>query len=234
MKSLKPGLKFIGRGFADNIILLPGWASDWRIFSGLNLDYNYLIPVRCDIDSFRQGLSDSLDQAGIGEISLLGFSMGGFLAAELAAQYPKRIKELILVSIREKFEPGAIKEAKAQIEKNKQAFLYKFYLNCFSESDKEGLCWFKKNLLPSYLDSFSPAGLIAGLSYLENAVISPGPLREVRKIRIFHGGEDKICPLAEAGAVASFLPQAEFKGLAGLGHIMFLNQGFRDEFYRAQ
>jgi len=199
-------------GSNDTIILIPGWATDFRIFKAVESS-----------KIFRQKPAD--------KISLLGWSLGGFMAAEFASEHPDTIDELILVSIRIRYDPARLADIKRLLMKDKKAYLYKFYLESFSGADKEGLAWFKKNLLKSYLQDMKTEDLMRGLDYLSQASIDPERLRRVERIRIFHGTKDTIAPLKEAEEIGSRLPQTKFIPIAGAGHCPFLNRDFRDTFY---
>jgi pimeloyl-ACP methyl ester carboxylesterase len=231
MPSRKSEFKFKDRGFKQTLVLVPGWATDYRIFDELKLDYNYLLTTRLYPFDFNQALSGQLDGLKLGEVSLFGFSLGGFLAAEFAASFPDKISELILLGVRKGYAPKNLEEIKCAIQKNRRAWLYKFYLNCFSGADTQGLAWFKQNLLKEYTRNLSLNELIWGLDYLAGHTLKPESLRKIEKIRIFQGSQDKIAPLEEALQIKSSLPQAEFILLANLGHLSFLNPSFRERFY---
>ncbi|MDD4894854.1 MAG: alpha/beta hydrolase [Candidatus Omnitrophica bacterium] len=222
--------KLFNKGFDKTIVLIPGWASDYRIFNSLELNYNYLLPVEFYPFNFAQDLKDFLDRESIGRVSLFGWSMGGFAAADFAAKNPDRVDELILVSIQKKYVPELLEDIKLKLKQNKKAFLYKLYFNCFSREDNEGLDWFKSHLLMPYVDELSLDELLRGLDYLLAAQINPGSLAGIRKIRIFHGEDDKVASLESARQIKLELPQAEFISLAGIGHTPFLNRQFKEKF----
>ncbi len=223
-------IKFVARGFADNLVLIPGWATDCRIFGRLDLNYNYILPFGFSPADFTEMLNKYLDNHGIVKVSLLGWSMGGFLAADFASSYPEKTDELILASIREKFDPDYLRQSADKIRKNKRAWLYKFYSGCFSQLDQTGKDYFKKELLSDYLEGIEGEELISGLSFLSQAKIYPEFLAGIKKIRFFHGESDAVAPIEEARKISSSLPQAEFISLPGLGHNVFLNKRFEAEF----
>ncbi|MBI5123791.1 MAG: alpha/beta hydrolase, partial [Candidatus Omnitrophica bacterium] len=158
--------KFFDRGKSRAILLIPGWASDYRIFSRLDLPLNYLVPTRFSPFNFEEGLLQSLEKNGLKKISILGWSMGAFLATDLLSHNRDRIDELILVGARKKYEKHGIDKIKMVLEKNKDAFLYKFYNECFSRDEKKAINWFKKTLLRDYLNGFTLDSLLEGLEYL--------------------------------------------------------------------
>lgn len=222
--------KLLDRGFNDIIVLIPGWATDYKIFLNLDLNYNYLLPVNFSIPDFARDLLGFLNKKSIDRVSLFGWSLGGFLAADFALKNPDRVDELILLSIRRQFERRALKEAEAELRKNRQAYLYKFYLKCFSKGDREGLAWFKRRLLANYLKEMRLKDLIYGLHYFSKNQIRPESLALLKKIRFFHGREDEIAPFKEAADIKSCLPQAKLVCMPQTGHIPFLNRNFKDKF----
>jgi len=230
MISAQSKFRFVSRGFKKTIVLIPGWATDYRIFERLDLDYNYLLPVEFSLFDFQDRLSDFLNKESIDRVSLFGWSQGAFLAAEFASRHPERIEELILLNLRRAYDPAALKDISAKLKKSKRAYLYRFYRDCFSKNDKSGLDWFNKNLLKPYLDSFGLEELLCGLNYLVGARIHPEFLSGVNKIRIFHGAKDKIAPIAEAMDIKSDLVRAEFISFPDVGHITFLHPNFSRAF----
>jgi len=220
----------INRGFDKTIVLIPGWASDYRIFNTLDLNYNYVLPVEFGLFNFAIDLRELLNRESIDKISLFGWSMGGFLASDFASSNPDRVDELILVSVQKKFKPQLLQDIKLKLKQNKRAFLYKLYFNCFSKEDEEGLSWFREHLLMKYIDELKIEDLLCGLDYLSATQINPGSLAGIKRIRIFHGQLDKIASLDGARNIKLELPQAEFICLPGIGHILFLNRQFKEKF----
>lgn len=230
MTSHPSEFKFLNRGFKKTMVLIPGWATDYRIFKGLDLGYNYLLPLKFKPLTFVEDLLRQLNKKGIEKISLFGWSLGGFLAAEFALKNPKRIEELILLSIRKSFEPALLKNIGQKIRENKRAYLYKFYVECFSNAEKEESSRFKEYILIKYVWGMRLEDLLSGLDYLAQAKIMPQGLSMLPKIRIFHGEDDKVAPLKEAVEISSRLPKAKFIRMPLAGHIPFLNPKFKRHF----
>lgn len=231
MISAKSEFELNKKGFKDTLVLIPGWATDWRIFNGLELDYNYLLTTKLNTADFNRQLLGRLDQLKINKVSVLGFSLGGFLAAEFASSCPDKINELILLGVRKRYDPQLLENIRRQINKDQRAWLYKFYLNCFSKADTGGLEWFRNNLLKEYLDNLNSGELIRGLDYLAGHTIHPETLEGIENIRLFHGSGDMIAPVQEALEFKADLPRAKFTLLADTGHLCFLNGNFRERFY---
>lgn len=234
MTSPKSEFKILDRGFKGTLVLIPGWATDYRIFATLDLNYNYLLPIKFSPFSFKEDLLKALNKKSIGRISLFGWSLGGFLAGEFALSNPDRVDELILVSICRRFKRNILEGIKLKLKENTKAYLYKLYTAFFSPRDKESLLWFRKHLLTNYMRQMQTKDLLSGLDYLMHAQINPKLLNSIQKTRIFHGSDDKIAPFKEALKIKSSLPCAEFVGLRQTGHIPFLKRNFKEIFYNGQ
>ena len=65
--------KYVNKGYRDSIVFIPGWASDYRIFSNLDLDFNYLLPVEFYPFSFEKDLKEALEKNSIKKNSRIGF-----------------------------------------------------------------------------------------------------------------------------------------------------------------
>lgn len=209
--------KYVDKGYKNSIVLIPGWASDYRIFETLDLRFNYLIPVEFSPFTFGKNLLAFLKENNIEKISLFGHSMGGFAATEFASKYKDFVDELILVSVRKKYKAFGLGETRKHLKKSKRGYLYKFYSQCFSK--KEEMRWFRENLLKTYCKELTLDYLLKTLDYLENAEIKPDTLSEVKKITIIHGRGDQIAPIQEAIEIKERLPHARFICIEDAGHI---------------
>ena len=226
---MKSKFKLINRGFKESIFLIPGWAADYRIFSALELNYNYLLPLEFNPFDFEEDLLEFISSVSVNHLSLFGWSLGAYLAASFAAKEPEKIKELIMISIRKSYDPEILKAIGLKLKKNKQAYLYKFYQDCFSSNDQAGLSWFKDNLFKDYLENMELEELLIGLDYLSRAKIETELLTGINNIKIFHGKDDRVAPFDEAEAIALRLPGAKFIAMHNTGHIPFLSPDFKEK-----
>lgn len=223
MVSLKQTkFSYIDRGFQDTIVLIPGWASDYRIFNSLNLQYNYLLPIDFHPAEFEKTLLDILKENDIRTVSMLGWSLGSFVAAEFASRYTGLVSKLILVSIRARYSIDEIERIKKYISRSKKAYLNQFYMECFY--NRENMTWFKKNLLDDYCKGFETTYLLDTLEYLKAARINTELLNGIKKIKIIHGKDDKIAPFEEAISVSEEFEKGEFLAVENAGHIPFLEK----------
>lgn len=218
--------KFIykDRGKKSTAVLVPGWGTDYRIFEGLDLGFNYLIPLNFSPFEFEEDLLAELKTRDLKHISIFGWSMGGFAGAYFASKHPDIVKKLILVSIRKKYRCEELKIVRDSVSANKKAYLYKFYNLCFHK--KETLSAFKASLLKPYCRDLEAKKLLAELDYLETARIDVKGLKDIKDITIVHGDSDRIAPIKEAETIKNELERAVFVPVKEAGHIPFLEKGF--------
>jgi len=213
--------RYIDRNKKNTIVLIPGWATDYRVFDALNLEFNYLIPDVFDPYNFEDNLLAALDERGLKKISLFGWSLGGFVAAEFASKHPQSVDELILVSIRRKYKEEELTEIRGHLENNKKGYLYKFYQMCFCEGENKGIL-FRKYCWEMNLDY-----LLKTLEYLRDAEIRPESLHDTKRIKIIHGRNDNIAPINEAIGIKDRLKNAKFITMEDTGHVPFLKEEFK-------
>lgn len=218
--------KFIDRGHSESLALIPGWATDYRIFAPLDLKFNYILPLDFSPFTFEKGLAGALRDNNIKSVSLLGWSLGGFVAQEFAAKNGELVDSLILVSVRKRYAEGDIAEARKAVLENRKGYLYKFYRMCFYK--KEEGAYFRKNLLREFCNTFKLDHLLAGLDYLGGAEIRPELLSGLNKVKIIHGLNDNVAPPEEVLDIKKGLPSAELVMLEEAGHMPFFKEGFEE------
>ncbi len=105
----------VGSGDEDPVVLVHGLAGQWqnwleniprlaldRRVVAMDLPGFGLTPEPEDeeisIPGYARCVNALCDKLGLGEIDLVGNSMGGYVAAEVAIQFPERVLRLVLVS----------------------------------------------------------------------------------------------------------------------------------------
>jgi len=212
--------KYINRHHKKDLVLLPGWATDHRVFGGLDLEYNYIIPMDFYPETFAYDLLQYLQNNGFKKVSVYGWSLGGFCGADFAVRYPYAVDEVILVGVKERYDADGIARVKKLLSENMKAYLYKFYRDCFFAKDKGPYLWFKENLMKDYLEAFSDERLIKGLDYFLATPLDIKNLSEL-KTRLVYGAADRIVPAAEIMSLKSKMPSAEFVLVEDRGHFVF-------------
>ena len=105
----------VGSGDDDPVVLVHGLGGQWqnwleniprlaldRRVVAMDLPGFGLTPApkvdRISITGYGRCVNALCDKLGLGEVHLVGNSMGGYVAAEVAIQFPERVSRLVLVS----------------------------------------------------------------------------------------------------------------------------------------
>ena len=217
-------VKYLNRGYDDSIALIPGWATDYRIFAHLDIKFNYLLPVNFSPFKFEEDILKALETYKMRKVSLFGWSLGAFVAAEFASRHPDMVDKLFLIGAGRRYSTEGIEKIKKYINKNKEAYLYSFYNDCFPDKNQLGSS--TQSLLKAYRKEQDAAHLLKTLDYLERAEINPDELRPIKDITIAHGDKDKIAPLKEAASLKNDIPRARFVLIKSAGHAPFFKKDF--------
>ena len=206
------------------VVLLPGWATDARVFAGLDLPGDVIRPrglLTGEIDS----LAEFLKEHECPPVALLGWSLGGFAATDFARRHPALVECVVLVGIRHRYPAEQMEEMRQALQQDRARCLAGFYRQCFLPAQREAYRRFLAALEPAYLAEFSEADLLDGLCYLASATLEPEALPP--GVTIVHGAQDVIAPPEEARRLAEDAG-VTLHMLPGAGHAAFLG----DEFLR--
>lgn len=192
------GLSGSGRWWVKNIRPL---AEDFRVYVvdlvgfGRSRGQPFLLRESSRI------LQDWLDDLGVDEFSIAGHSMGGFVAADLAARIPGRVDRLILV------DAAAVPIGRSLI---REAF---------------GLVEALRYLPFDFLPVLAADALRAGPVTLARAIhdiMRADMTADLSKIEadtmIIWGEHDTLMPLEMGERLRAALPQARFEMIQGAGH----------------
>ena len=192
------GLAGSGRWWARNVPVLA------RYFRVLTVDlagFGHSSGQPFDLETAAGLLSGWMDAMEIERCHLMGHSMGGYIAAELAAIYPDRVNQLALVD----------------------AVVLPLHRSLISSSLH--LAWTVRYMSPDFLPVLVSDTLRAGPRVLYRAIrdINRISLTEaLQRIRadllIVWGEQDKLLPLEMGRELHRKLPAARFEVVRGAGH----------------
>jgi pimeloyl-[acyl-carrier protein] methyl ester esterase len=166
--------------------------------------------------NYARGLIAMLDQmpepCWIG-----GWSMGGMIAMECAAQMPRLVKGLILIDATVKFVAdetfaGGIPMMELQsmirhLKKDHRNTLRRFYGNVSKPYSPEVA------FIPEWTE-----GMQNGLLYLEKTDLRKAASQIAIPTLILHGQDDAVVPFAAGQALNKMIPNSKFISYYGVGH----------------
>jgi pimeloyl-ACP methyl ester carboxylesterase len=207
-------------------LYLPGWATDYRIFGDSAFAKNrdakgdglLLIKAEPVLDGEPVNLylrySDpaalpwisEMIAASSAEWSLVGLSLGGFMAHELAVALPSNVTSLTMIGIRRQYSSAVCRAMQRQLRQDKDTLLAGFWEGAFGVHGR---------VYP--LDGACDEGVLSrGLAYL--GAYRWALDRLACPVLCMHGECDAIAPLAEAADLAA-VQQWAFHVLSNEAHI---------------
>lgn len=238
----------IGQG--RPLLLLHGWCMSAAVFSEiaelLAADFCLLIPdlpghgrsspaVRNDLSGIAADLARWLNSVAPAPVGVVGWSLGGMLALELAHQPASPVEQLVLIATTPRFTlsndwpnglPGAQVRALARnLARRFEATLGDFFTLALAGDDlpRERL-----RAIRNFAVKSSPLPeRSAALGLLE--VLAEQDQRDIltsieQPALVLHGAMDQIVPLAAGRYLSTRLPHGEFATLSGHSHAPFLSQ----------
>ena len=214
-----PPFPFDRRCWAANVPALV--AAGYRV---LTVDYPGFglkaPPAGVSIAGIAEGVAALLDRLGLARATLLGLSMGGYVALAFAAHHPTRLRALVLADTRAAADTPAAREGRAQAIETIGARGVDAYL------DQSLPRLLAPDAAPTSLAMLRalaeerPGPLLAGIAALRDR---PDRSAEVERIDcptlVLAGERDQIVPVAELRALAARLPAGQFVEIAGAGHL---------------
>lgn len=170
-----------------------------------------------------------LDALGIAQAHVCGASMGGMVAQHLAAQYPQRVKSLVLMmtssgsrklpQAKPHVQRALLKRPDARHSASVVAHLEHLFHLIGSPDYRPEPAEFRARLQASVARAWRPAGTARQLV----AVAADGDRTPMlRRIEaptlVLHGRADPLIPVAAAGDLAQHIRGAQLELVDGMGH----------------
>lgn len=219
-----PELELIDNDADHSALILPGWATDWRIFRGLHPDINLVSPRSFLPGDYMEAAGEFLQQCETEPLIVAGWSLGAFAAVELARSLPDRVDGVILVGARRSYPEVEIEAVRTRLEKNRQGCLKRFYRECFLPPQREDYKRFRSGLMETYLEEMEQPALEAGLDYLAEQELTLADVPPCKTLLV-HGGNDAVAPLEEARWLSDRMERGQIL-VVGAGHAAFLTPEF--------
>jgi pimeloyl-ACP methyl ester carboxylesterase len=179
-------------------------------------------------DATVAAMAERILQESVGEIAVLGTSMGGYVALEVFRQAPDRVAGLALVSTSARADTvdqvRARERQSALVEDGQFDALvdgaFAGVVAAGRESDETLLAAWRAMTMPVGADAFLRQ---------QRAVIQRADLRSLLPsigcpTAIIHGAADRLIPIDAAEETAAALPSASFTVISDAGHFLMQEQ----------
>ncbi len=229
-------ISYIEAGAGAPVILLHGLGASkgvWRItIAALAPKFHVYAPdqigfgasdkplLNYRVATYSDFLDEFMQKLGISKASLIGNSMGGWVAADFAIRYPDRVDRIVLVDAAglfthpltrkdvEVLNPGTLEETRALVKKvffNKQMQTEAVVHMMYSERMKAGDAYTIDRLLDAAVNH------VDVLNDRLGSVHAP--------VLIIHGRQDPLIPVAEADMFAQLISGSRKVILEDCGHV---------------
>jgi pimeloyl-ACP methyl ester carboxylesterase len=167
---------------------------------------------------YADALHGFLDRLLLKDVVLVGNSLGCLMAGAYAAAHPERVRSMILLSPaaghagdeskqRERLEQFQALGPEGLAEKRSPTLVGR-------HSPREAvelMAWTQRRL--------RPRGYLQAVHCLTHGRLADDARRFPKKVLVACGSEDRVTPEAGCKAVAAAYPRAEYRSLAGVGHV---------------
>jgi len=236
--------KSVGNG--DNLYLLHGWAMNSRVWDPVldRLQRNWRV---ISIDLPGHGKSDPINSAQISldtmadklvEVikpgaRIIGWSLGGMLALNIAYRYPQLIKQLVIVACSPRFtrsqdwpcavEPKVIQGFAADLLKDYRATILRFLALQTLGSQHARLV--TRQMRDSVFINGEPylATLVDGLRLLTDSDLRTAIAQVTCPTLIVLGEKDTMTPACSGVQTQQLIPGSQLTIIAGAGHAPFIS-----------
>lgn len=171
---------------------------------------------------------------------VIGWSLGGMVALNLAARFPDRVGQLILIAATPQFiadrawphaiAPEVLAAFAARLREDHAGTIRQFLALQVMGSEQERRTLARLRTLLSDTPPPHAAALQGGLDILRTASLLPLLDRVTQPVTLIHGRHDTLVPWTAARALQQRLPQAQLHVLPGAAHAPFLSHA--DDFLR--
>jgi pimeloyl-ACP methyl ester carboxylesterase len=174
-------------------------------------------PLIDDVHDYRRHYLDLFDDLGLGQVSLIGHSMGGWIASNFAADHPERVRRLVLVA------PLGLK-----VDEHPTVDIFTipgpdvgaYLANDLSVFDGHvPVPPTPEFLADGYREMTSAARVLWARPY--DLKLSRWLHRLTMPTLLLWGEADRIVPVEQAPVWAQLIAGAEVRTLPGVGHLVF-------------
>jgi 3-oxoadipate enol-lactonase len=242
----KPVVNWVARGQGDTVLVINGWSasglawpkawlaeleSRYRVvrFDNRGSGWSRAAPQPFTMGDLADDARDVLVAGGGGPARVLGLSMGGMIAQELAIRHSGLVSQLVLAGTRPPAPAATLSNplllADVMRPPVKGQALADYVRHMWSRFAAPGFAEANPQLMNELVEQIvrrpTPrAGVFAQI----RAMSSWHGARRLATIdvptTVIHGSEDPLIPVANGRVIAELIPGARFEELAGVGHLL--------------
>jgi pimeloyl-ACP methyl ester carboxylesterase len=234
------------RGDRPVVVLLNGWTASGLVWPRALVDaltashdvlridnrgagWSRTAPAPFTLADLADDVADVLDATGATRATVLGLSMGGMIAQELALRHPARVERLVLLGTRPPA-PAAVAPAPAVLASVLVAPRAGASLrdvvtlawsgiggDAFVRSDRAGL----GELVAAVLERPTPRSGVLDQARAIGSWYGAARLRDLDvPTVVVHGTDDRLVPVGNGMRLAQLIPGARYVELRGVGHLV--------------
>lgn len=183
-------------------------------------------PAAPSLDGYVDALLATLDALGLDRVTLLGLSLGGYVALRLAARAPGRLRALVLADTRAAADSPETRASRVLNlglvrSKGPSALIEKMLPHLLAPGAPDAL----KATLRSWASAQSAEAVTYALLAMRDRADATSVLPTLRCPVLYVVGEgDTITPASEHRAMAAATPDARVVVVEGAGHLSNLEQ----------
>ena len=222
-------------GDGPPLVLLHGWgtaANAWKIggqkSAAMRLAKKFAVhlmtlPMSRNLDSLAASVAKKIPQNS----AIVGWSLGGLAAMQIAISHPQKCRRLVLAAATpkfvrtEKWQCGADKKMAddffRRLCENPAALLKRFWLMQIPPMHR------KLNRPPLWERTPKKSALILSLKILFSADMRKSAARIRRPTLLIHGGLDSVISPLSARKLNGIIPHSELMEIADAGHAIFIS-----------
>ncbi len=231
-------LAFIDEGRGEPIVLVHAFPLDGRVWDAVRAElsrtHRVIVPdlrgfgrsadqpPAASLDAHADDLAVLLDELGVAQATVVGLSLGGYVALAFARRHLARLAALVLVDTRAAGDTAVGRvgrdDAIARVRSQGSGALVDGMLpKMFPHgATPELAAWFREVVASQPAD-----GVIAALGAMRDRPDATPVLATVRVPSLVAvGGDDLVIPPAEAESMVSLLPDGAFVQFPGAGHLV--------------
>ena len=227
-------LQIHAQGNGPDLVLLHGWGMNAAVWRRLAAELAGEFRVHAvDIRAF-DGTPDILAAALPARVTACGWSLGGQIALAWAQRFPAQVGRLVLLATTPRFVcaddwphgmTGAeFEDFAGDVARDPPRARLRFLaLQATGDSAAHAVLRELREAIAQG-DEADRNALAAGLRFLRETDLRPGLAQIEQPALVVHGINDAVIPCAAGEFLARALPHAEFAGVAGAAHAVFVTR----------